>query len=495
MKDEEEESMNAQELGAKLREIRLEKGLSIEQVSRVLSLRPALVEAMESGDYREIGALLYAKNYLKKYIQFLGVDDPHFSASVEALSDGLDPKSQGFYETSKVKLEVEEKKRSNNFKYYLLFVLVLLAIFAYLYQSGMIPSPFREKLSTEGQGAVSLPNERLPSLELEYNLKEKELTSYEEKSFEEILLDATQQQQDLMVNEVHGTESLLHLESDAFSEDPENAHLVRLDLQSELNIEAMLPALTSPREEYQRSGNYAVLGKALRNYAPLLTDDKLPLIDLGSKTVSSQFIIPEKHIDYLYQSPNSVRLGLIIPKSFEEQLAALQSKKLSLYDRESGYYPLLSRIVAGKQLLKLKREYQALKEEEGALNALVVADDAGDNLLGALKQNLLLQAEKEASISTLQTLLEEKAIVTIVAQDITTLGVEDEKGRQIANKVLKRGDQYQLEGQGIFEIYLGNPAVIDRIMVNGAPIPEYHYKPLTEEAVSIRFSLNSGQYL
>lgn len=495
MKDEEEESMNAQELGAKLREIRLEKGLSIEQVSRVLSLRPALVEAMESGDYREIGAFLYAKNYLKKYIQFLGVDDPHFSASVEVLSDGLDPKSQGFYETSKVKLEVEEKKRSNNFKYYLLFVLVLLAIFAYLYQSGMIPSPFREKLSTEGQEAVSLPNERLPSLELEYNLKEKELTSYEEKSFEEILLDATQQQQDLMVNEVHGTESLLHLESDAFSEDPENAHLVRLDLQSELNIDATPPALSYKKGEYQRSGNYTVLGKALRNYAPLLTDVKLPLIDLSSKKITSQFVAPEKHIDYLYQQPDTIRLGLPIFQKIEEQLGALQSEKLSLYDRESGYYPFLNRIVEEKKLIMLKNEYRALKEEEEVLNELVIAGDASDNLSSILKQNLLLQAEKEASISSLQKRLEQKSIVTIVAQDITTLRIKNEKGRQIANKVLKRGDQYQLEGQGVFEIYLGNPAVVDRIMVNGAPIPEYHYKPLTEEAISIRFSLNSGQYL
>lgn len=487
--------MNAQELGAKLREIRLEKGLSIEQVSRVLSLRPALVEAMESGDYREIGALLYAKNYLKKYLQFLGIDDPHFSASIEGLTDGLDPKSQGFYETSKVKLEVEEKKRSNNFKYYLLFVLLLLAIFAYLYQSGMIPSPFKEKLSTEGQGAVSLPNERLPSLELEYSLKEKELTSYDEMSFEEILLDATQQQQDLMVNEVHGTESLLHLESEAFADDPEKAHLVMLNLQSELSSEPELLAFPYQKGEYQRSGNYTVLGKALRNYAPLLTDNRLPLIDLGSKREAMQFIASKNHIDYLYQQPNTLRLGLLVPTIFEEQLAALEASKLSLYDRESGYYPFINRVVTQRMLQKLETEYQTLKATEEHLNTLADAADADENLYATLEANRLAQEEMESAITALTALLEQKAVVTIVAQDITTVEIEDAKGRQIANKVLKRGDQYQLEGQGILDIYLGNPAVIDRIMVNGAPIPEYHYKPLTEEAVSVRFSLNSGQYL
>ena len=487
--------MNAQELGAKLREIRLEKSLSIEQVSRVLSLRPALVEAMESGDYREIGALLYAKNYLKKYIQFLGVDDPIFSASVEVLSDGLDPKSQGFYETSKVKLEVEEKKRSNNFKYYLLFVLLLLAIFAYLYQSGMIPSPFKEKLSTEEQDAVSLPNERLPSLELEYGLKEKKLTTYDEMSFEEILLDATQQQQDLMVNEVHGTESLLHLESDAFSEDSDSAHLVMLNMQSELNASTGVSPISPKKVGYQRSGNYAVLGKALRNYAPLLTDNKLPLIDLGSQKVALQFFVPNSHIDYLYQQPHTMRLGLLAPKIFKSQFEDLQAKKLSIYDQESGYYPFLHRIVTQKQLAKLEQEYQTLLADEQELNAMIVSEESSEALLGVLKENLLSQTEKATLIAELQEVLAQKVVVTIVAEDITTLGVEDERGRQIVNKVMKRGDQYQLEGQGVFDIYLGNPAVIDRIMVNGAPIPEYHYKPPTEEAVSVRFSLNSRQYL
>ena len=83
--------MSAQSLGEKLKSAREERGLSVEQVSRVLSLRPSLVMEMESGDYREIGALLYARNYLRKYAKFLDMENAQFEADLEEISVKSDP--------------------------------------------------------------------------------------------------------------------------------------------------------------------------------------------------------------------------------------------------------------------------------------------------------------------------------------------------------------------------------------------------------------------
>lgn len=494
--------MNAQELGEKLKAARLEKKLSVEQVSRVLSLRPSLVTALENGNYREIGALLYVKNYLRKYGKFLGIDANEIECDLEQLTVAVDPKSQGFYETLKVKHEAAEKKRSNHFKYYLLFVMIVIAIFAYLYQSGVIPSPFKERFSSGGKEEVSLPNERLPSLELEYNLRGNEVTAREELSFEDLLIDSAKQQQNSMIEEFHFDESLTSLEEDAaLGALNEDLHLVLLNKENELIVNEESPPEIS-KSRYKASGKFEVLGTALRYYAPLLSVTALPLIDLGSSNVSGRFMAPKKHINYFYAAPSDIRLGLEMPKIVSDKMNQRMKEVLSLYDRESGFYPFIYQTVLAFRLegwkaqlanltqkIETKERFLASGTDEVPLN---VKEEAAEN---SLLEKLLVEASLlEEKITYNNDYLAKKAVFKIVAEDITTLDIKDPKGRVITNRVMKRGDEYQLEGQGIYDVYLGNPAVIDKITVNGKMIPEYYYRPLTEEAVSIRFSLNSEQY-
>ncbi len=494
--------MDAQELGTKLKAARLEKKLSVEQVSRVLSLRPSLVTALESGNYREIGALLYVKNYLRKYAKFLGIPHEELESDLELLTVAVDPKSQGFYETSKVKHEAEEKKRSNHFKWYLIFVVIVIGIFAYLYQSGLIPSPFKERSTFEGKEEVSLPNERLPSLELEYNMRGNEMTDQGDISFEDLLIDSAKQQQTSMAGELHLDESIVLVEEDqALSAMNEDLHLVMLNKENELMIDAKSPPEIE-NSRYQASGKFEVLGTALRYYAPLLSATALPLIDLGSSSVQGRFSAPQKHINYLYEMPNQVRLGLEVPPMVSQKMNHRMQEVVSLYDRESGFYPFINRVLisfrlegqlqALSQLMTRVEETQQLlaSDTEEAPLPLKVRED--ETLL--LEKMLEQEASLQEKIVFNRDLLQQKALFKITAEDITTLDVKDPKGRIITNRVMKKGDEYQLEGQGIYDVYLGNPAVIDKITVNGKIIPEYYYRPLTEEAVSIRFSLNSEQY-
>ena len=494
--------MDAQELGSKLKAARLEKKLSVEQVSRVLSLRPSLVVALESGNYREIGALLYVKNYLRKYAKFLGIPFEELERDLELLTVAVDPKSQGFYDTSKVKHEAEEKKRSNHFKWYLIFVVIVIGIFAYLYQSGVIPSPFKERSGSDGKEEVSLPNERLPSLELEYNLRGNEITDQTDVSFEDLLIDSVKQQQTSMVDEIHLEEyAAFHEENRELNAMNEDLHLVMLNKENELMIDA-----TSPPEmqnaRYQASGKFEVLGTALRYYAPLLSATALPLIDLGSSGVHGRFSAPQKHIHYLYSTPSEIHLGLEVPPVIQKKLDRRMQEVVSLYDLESGFYPFIHRTLISfrlegqlqqlaqlTQMVEEKQQLLASETEDAPLMPKIVE---AETLL--LEKLIAQEAMLQEKIAWNQDQLQQKALFKITAEDITTLDVKDLKGRVITNRVMKKGDEYQLEGQGIYDVYLGNPAVIDKITVNGKTIPEYYYKPLTEEAVSIRFSLNSEQY-
>lgn len=494
--------MNAQELGAQLQAARLEKQLSVEQVSRVLSLRPSLVSALECGNYREIGALLYAKNYLRKYAAFLGISGQAFEAILEQLQDAHDPKSQGYYESSKVKLEKAEKTRSNHIKYYFIFVLVVIAALAYLYQSGVIPSPFKERLSIDSKENVSLPNERLPSLELEYNLRGHDTVNSEDLTFEERLIDSLKEQQDTMANEYHiaGTTSLAE---DAFGGLDDDQHIVMLNKENEFIAQSDVPKNSTVRTKARvGSGNFQVLGTALRYYAPLLSPHSLPLIDLGTKTSSGYFVAPTEHINYLYDSANTVWLGVDTPAIVESELLKRARHYTSIYDRESGFYPYVSRIVNEFRLNGKLRQFAALEQEIKGKREQLLAMESEETLsapnLNAfnaefVKMSTHLETLTE-EIAAAQKTLDKRVVVRIEAADITTLDIQDQKGRVITNRVMSSGDAYQLEGLGLYDVYLGNPAVIDKITVNGKAIPEYYYRPLTEEAVSIRFSLNSEQY-
>lgn len=61
-------------IGEILRNKRLEKGLTLEDVSKLVKIRKKYLEALESGNYNEIPGTVYAKSFLKIYADFLGLD-------------------------------------------------------------------------------------------------------------------------------------------------------------------------------------------------------------------------------------------------------------------------------------------------------------------------------------------------------------------------------------------------------------------------------------
>ncbi len=526
----------AQQLGEVLKNARLDRSLTIEEVSRVLSLRPAFIVAMETGDYQEIGALLYAKNYLRKYAKFLGVLDENFEAQLAQLTDSLENKNQGYYHSVKIKQEAAEKQRSNHFKYYLLFVLLLLAIFAYLYQNGMIPAIFREMRfeMRESNDNVSLLNERFPSIELEYGIasnKEASVESVRENQvdFETLLIDTIEEQQSQMQFEPISYKASNQTESDALKaptvEENDNhvgkkERLVQNhDLKSgidqrdtdqrdanqrvKVEQEQQLDNLKSSNylDEQRGTGRFNALGQALQHYDKLLIGRELPVINMGSSQVTQTFIAPSEHLLYRYYQPNASYYGIAVAPVINEKLKMRADGVISYFDRESGFYPALNQLAIQFELIraeeKLIKAQQAIEQQEIAITE-ARAQGASETTLEIMDLELQkLEAgleQFEKSMAILEDQLPQKMVVNIIAEDITTLDITDHNGRIVTSRVMAPGDSYQLEGLGIYDIYLGDPQMIDKITVNGQAIPEYHYKPAVDEVVSVHFSLDSAQY-
>jgi len=66
-----------------LKAARLRKGLSLEEAGRVLSISAKYLEALEKGDFNQLPAGVYGKNFFKEYAAFLGLDHREIVAVYE----------------------------------------------------------------------------------------------------------------------------------------------------------------------------------------------------------------------------------------------------------------------------------------------------------------------------------------------------------------------------------------------------------------------------
>src|SRR5512136_2744554 len=71
-------------VGAKLKKIRQEKGLSIEDVQKQTKIHPNILKAIEEDNFINLSPV-YVKGFLKIYCKFLGVDPSQYILECEDL--------------------------------------------------------------------------------------------------------------------------------------------------------------------------------------------------------------------------------------------------------------------------------------------------------------------------------------------------------------------------------------------------------------------------
>ena len=101
------------EIGERLKEARESMGITIEEASNDLKLRPSQIEKIEEGNSDAFKDVFYLKEFIKAYSKYLGLD---YDEMVEEFNEYL------FDFTSKIsiedikKAEIEQKKKEKNLK-------------------------------------------------------------------------------------------------------------------------------------------------------------------------------------------------------------------------------------------------------------------------------------------------------------------------------------------------------------------------------------------
>lgn len=117
--------MTKDELAQKLQDARTHRQASLQDAARVLSIRPQVLQDLEDGHYERLGSLLYIKNYVKKYSDYLKIDRCEIEPLLAQLED---PFKVGKNE-SLIRAQLNEDKRMVQRSFFKWYSIILFAIF------------------------------------------------------------------------------------------------------------------------------------------------------------------------------------------------------------------------------------------------------------------------------------------------------------------------------------------------------------------------------
>ncbi len=70
-------------LGQKLKALRHDRGLNVEQLASATHIHPRIILAFEADDFARLPEPIYSRSFLKTYVRYLGGDEKYFSQCFE----------------------------------------------------------------------------------------------------------------------------------------------------------------------------------------------------------------------------------------------------------------------------------------------------------------------------------------------------------------------------------------------------------------------------
>lgn len=135
-------------IGEQYRMAREEKGLSIEEISEKTKINNRIIEAIENNTIQDNLSNVYAKSFLKKYAQFLGLN-------FEELIQGYQPEPSS--KPPQQVLMMKPRKYSFNYKYILPLTAGLAAIFLSMLIFGYMNKANSRRPMEKQTGKKTLP--------------------------------------------------------------------------------------------------------------------------------------------------------------------------------------------------------------------------------------------------------------------------------------------------------------------------------------------------
>lgn len=152
--------------GSQLKSARESKGLAIADIANAQHLRVSVIQAIESGQYEQIGSELFLKGYVRAYAGQVGLDPESIIAQLDQELEPLrEQKAKAQQENPLITIE-QSKRRKRQIAKIVMFLLVI-GVAGFIGYRMILPS-----LGTDGNDAVDMESEQAPSLSDQSNESE-----------------------------------------------------------------------------------------------------------------------------------------------------------------------------------------------------------------------------------------------------------------------------------------------------------------------------------
>ncbi len=163
--DDTQQPVVSEPAGQQLKRAREQKGLSVSAVADAQHLRPAVIHAIEDGDYGQIDSELFLKGYVRTYARQVDLDP---DAMISTLDKELEPLRQEKAQAEELNplVDIERRRRQKRRMAKLLFFLLFIAIVVFaglrfLDNTGITTS------TPEESDSVDAPSETIEPVESE----------------------------------------------------------------------------------------------------------------------------------------------------------------------------------------------------------------------------------------------------------------------------------------------------------------------------------------
>ena len=136
--------------GQKLKEQRLTKGLTIDQVSKETKIKASYISAIEKGEYQKLPASTYIIGFVRNYAKYLGLNEQEILALFRREFD--EEKTFKILPEGLVKEDfpLHRLRVADTAKIIILLVIILLGYILFQYRHAIISPPLEVLAPTEG---------------------------------------------------------------------------------------------------------------------------------------------------------------------------------------------------------------------------------------------------------------------------------------------------------------------------------------------------------
>ncbi len=132
------EVMTSDPVGLQLKRAREQRGLSDSDVAQAQHLRPAVIQAIEAGEYGQVDSELFLKGYVRAYARQVGLDDNKIIADLDRELEPLRQKREQEVEANPL-VDIERRRRRKRRLAKVVLLLGVAALAGYLVFAFVLP--------------------------------------------------------------------------------------------------------------------------------------------------------------------------------------------------------------------------------------------------------------------------------------------------------------------------------------------------------------------